>query len=612
MNLQTKYNPDAVPAQTLDSTETHALPRWNLGDVMPARSGRIFQAEILDRLESLIVEFERERSELNESISQERFLQLLEEFERIERLRSRLGSYAYMYFSEDTRSQDARTFKSRTEEIEADAANRILFFELWWKSLSDSKIDSLISVATGYQYFLKKLIQTRPYTLSEPVEQAINLKDVTGRSALLQIYHQVRDSFTYDVEIEGVTKKLTDELVRDLFHSNKRAERKAAYSASLSRFHQNSDLLGEIYKALVRDWLNEGIKLRRYGTSISIRNVANDVPDEAVSALLEVCKENAVLFQSFFKLKAKLLGIRDYSRIDLYAPLPTIEQRKYTWEEGMNLVLSTFATFNEEFASYAKNIFEQNHFDAQIREGKLGGAYCMSVSPDITPYILLSYTGNPRSVATMAHELGHGIHSQLSARRNKNNQLTFEAPLPLAETASVFGELLLMDRLLAESDAESRKSLLVEMLNDAYATILRQSFFVLFEMESHEAIGSGVNVDELCSKYLSNLKTQFSDSMDVPEEFAYEWLSIPHIYQSPFYCYSYSWGNILVMALYKQYREEGAKAFAPRYMKILAYGGSESPEKILNEAGFDIRSKSFWQSGFDELSRSLGELQKLV
>ncbi len=150
------------------------------------------------------------------------------------------------------------------------------------------------------------------------------------------------------------------------------------------------------------------------------------------------------------------------------------------------------------------------------------------------------------------------------------------------------------------------------MLNDAYATILRQSFFVLFEMESHEAIGSGVNVDELCSKYLSNLKTQFSDSMDVPEEFAYEWLSIPHIYQSPFYCYSYSWGNILVMALYKQYREEGAKAFAPRYMKILAYGGSESPEKILNEAGFDIRSKSFWQSGFDELSRSLGELQKLV
>ena len=570
--------------------------------------------EILDRLESLIVEFEGKRPWLTESIQPESFQALLGEYETIERLISRLGSYAYMYFSEDTRSQDARAFKARAEEIMAEAANRILFFELWFKkSLSDSKINSLIlSAPAGYKYFLGRLVQTRPYTLSEPVEQAINLKDITGRSALLQIYHQVRDSFTYEVQIDGTTRKLTEEQLRDLFHSGRREERSSAYAANLSKFRENADVLGEIYKALARDWKNEGIKLRKYASPISIRNVANDVPDEAVSALLQACKENASLFQDFFKLKARLLGITDYARTDLYAPIASKEQAKYTWEDGMRLVLSTFQAFNEEFASFAKNVFDENHFDAQVREGKIGGAYCMSVTPEIIPYILLSYTGNPRSVATMAHELGHGIHSQLSAKKGGNNQLTFEAPLPLAETASVFGELLLTDRLLAESDQGTRKSLLVEMLNDAYATILRQAFFVLYESEAHEAISSGATIDDLCAKYLENLKVQFSDSIRVSEEFAYEWLSIPHIYQTPFYCYAYSWGNLLVMALYRQYREEGPKSFAPRYLKILSYGGSESPEKILGEAGFDIRSKSFWQSGFDELSRSLGELQRLL
>jgi len=222
---------------------------------------------------------------------------------------------------------------------------------------------------------------------------------------------------------------------------------------------------------------------------------------------------------------------------------------------------------------------------------------------------LISYTGNPRSVATLAHELGHSVHAQLSGA--VNNQLTFEAPLPLAETASVFGELLLTDRLLAESNDATRKSLLLEMINDAYGTILRQSFFVLFEREAHDAIPAGMNIDEISDLYLKNLKTQFGDSLKVPEEFRNEWLLIPHIFQTPFYCYSYAWGNLLVMALYKQYREEGAKSFAPRYMKILSYGGSEAPERILNEAGFDIHSRAFWQSGFDELERSLRELEGL-
>ena len=304
-----------------------------------------------------------------------------------------------------------------------------LFFELWWKSLDARKSEELISKSGSYSYYLRRLIQTKPYTLSEQVEQAINLKDVTGRNALLQIYHQIRDTFTYDIPLETGTKKLPEEQVRDLFYSTKASDRKAAYQGMLARFEQNRDVLGEIYKMLVRDWRNEGIKLRKYASPISIRNIANDVPNEAVNAVLSICKANAPLFQRFFRLKAKVLGLKDFSRTDVYAPLPVGTEKKYSWNDGTKLVLDTFESFDLRFASMASNLFSQAHIDAEPREGKIGGAYCMSVTPEITPYVLLSYTGTPRSVATLAHELGHAIHDQFSAQRN--NQLTFEAPLPL-------------------------------------------------------------------------------------------------------------------------------------------------------------------------------------
>lgn len=591
--------------QSSEQIEGH----WNLGDVLPARTGRLFQVEIVERLESMLVEFERIRPELSDHITVSRFLNTLHDYEEILRLRSKLGSYAYLYFSEDTRSQEARSFKSRVEEIDADASNRTLFLELWWKSLGAEKLAELLSKSGPYEYFLKRLVQTKPYTLSEPVEQAINLKDVTGRSTLLQIYHQIRDSFTYEVKIGEKTETLTEERVRDLFHSQNRNERIVSYKSMLEKFQASSDVLGEIYKALARDWKNEGIKLRKYQSPISIRNVSNDVPNEAVDSLLESCKENAELFQRFFKVKSKLLHLPDYSRFDIYAPMKGVEERTYSWEEGLKLVLSTFEAFEEDFATLARNVYVKNHFDWKVREGKLGGAYCMSITPEMTPYVLLSYTGKPRSVATLAHELGHAIHAQLSGRRN--NHLTFEAPLPLAETASVFGELLLTEKLLENSTKEQKCSLLLEMVNDAYATILRQSYFVLFERDAHRLSTEGATVNDLSDLYLSNLKSQFADSVIVQDEFRYEWLSIPHVYQTPFYCYAYAWGNLLVLALYKQFRTEGVKSFAPRYLKLLSYGGSESPEKILKEAGFDIRARSFWQSGFDELKRVMDELEQL-
>ncbi len=583
--------------------------RWALGDVLPARSGKLLTS-VLEQLEGMLVEFEASRSELGESIEPSRFAKLLEDYDQITRVRAKLGSYAYMFFSEDTRSQDARTFKSRAEEIYTDAANRTLFFELWWKSLDEKSAKELANGARGFLYFLEKLRKTKPYTLSEQVEQAINLKDSTGRTALLQLYHQVIDSLIFEIVLDGKNKKLTQEQLRDLFYSKKREERKSAYEALLTKVGETRDIVGETFKSLVRDWRNEGMKLRKYSSPIAVRNVGNDVPDAAVEMLLAICRENASVFQRFFRIKAKLLALDDFARYDLYAPLIDAREKQFSWAEGMNLVLNTFENFDSEFAAMARSVFTKTHIDAESREGKLSGAYCMSITPEITPYVLLTYTGTARSVSTLAHELGHAVHSQLSAK--KNSMLTFEAPLPLAETASVFGEQLLIDRLMSEADEATKRSLLVTMLDGAFQTIQRQAFFVLFEKEAHERIATGLNVDELSALYFENLKSQFGTSIIVPEYFKNEWLGIPHIFQSPFYCYAYAWGNLMVLALYKQFREEGPKDFAPRYLKVLSYGGSESPAKILEEAGFDIGSRGFWQSGFDELSRLVSQLEKIA
>ena len=250
-------------------------------------------------------------------------------------------------------------------------------------------------------------------------------------------------------------------------------------------------------------------------------------------------------------------------------------------------------------------MFEDDHIDSENRIGKRGGAFCASVIPKVTPYVLLNYGSSVRDVATLAHELGHAVHSMLA---NKHSVLNYHSTLPLAETASTFSEMLLIDRLLANStDTAVRQDLIANALDDNYATIMRQAYFTLFEQQAHKMIKEHASADELNKAYMNNIVEQFGDSVEISEEFQWEWVSIPHIYYSPFYCYAYSFGQLLVLALYQRYREEGVN-FIPHYLKILSYGGSQSPEYILNESGIDISRSEFWQGGFDYIKEMIDEL----
>ena len=328
-------------------------------------------------------------------------------------------------------------------------------------------------------------------------------------------------------------------------------------------------ILGQIYQNIVRDWRNENINLRGFKDPISVRNLINDIPDDVIETLLEVSRQNVKHFHRFFRLKAKRLGMEKLNRYDIYAPVAKSD-KEYTFAEAADIVLESFSEFHPKFADMAKQILDAGHVDSEIRKGKMSGAFCATIEPSLTPWVLLNYQGKPDDVATMAHELGHGIHSLMA---QEHTALTQHACLPLAETASTFGEMMLIDKLLAEeSDQAVREDLLFRQMDDAFATILRQIYFAMFEKTAHEMIMNGAQINELSDAYLENLRSEFGDGVIIPDEFRWEWVIISHIFGVPFYVYAYAFGQLLVLSLYKQFKEEG-ESFKSRYMDILAAGG---------------------------------------
>jgi oligoendopeptidase F len=383
--------------------------------------------------------------------------------------------------------------------------------------------------------------------------------------------------------------------------------RAAAYQELYRVYGEDGAILGMMYQNLVRDWRNENVDLRSFASPISVRNLSNDIPDEVVDTLLEVSRKNVSVFQRYFRLKARWLGMERIRRYDVYAPVVKSE-KTYEYSDAVSMVLESFDDFHPEIASFAKRVFEDQHLDSEVRKGKMGGAFCASVQPGLTPWVLTNYQGKANDVATLAHELGHAVHSMLA---EEHTQFTFHSSLPLAETASTFGQILLVDRLLEdETDEDVRRDMLFRQIDDAYATIMRQIYFALFERQAHQMTHEGATVDELSDAYMENLKEHFGDAVELSEEFRWEWVSIPHIYSTPFYVYAYSFGQLLVFSLYQQFQAEG-ESFKPRFMKILSAGGSDAPARILSEAGIDIRKAEFWQGGFDVISDLVDQLEAM-
>lgn len=587
-------------------TQTNTYPQktWSLGDLFPDQE----QAEqAFGRIEEQVEALESHLPALSPDITTTDFLDLVRRLEPITAEMSRLYGYAGLWFAADTQDQVVQALVAKTDQFAAQTDNRILPFELWWKDLDDANAIRLMDAAGDYRHWLKVMRLFKPYTLTEPEEKIINIKDTTGANALQILYDLLTNRYTFTIEVDGEAKSLTrDELVTYAYHPDGDL-RARAYQELYRVYSEDGPILGQMYQTLVRDWHNERVDLRGFATPLAARNLSNEIPNEVVDTLLDVCQENTGIFHRFFTLKAKILGMDRLRRYDIYAPV-TRADKTYTFAQATDIVFDAFTHFDGQLTDLSRRVFDEDHLDSEVRHGKRGGAFCWSVTPDLTPWVLTNYQGKARDISTLAHELGHAVHSMLAA---DHTIFTCHASLPLAETASTFGEMLLLNHWLEQEDDEAvRRDLLFSQMDDNYATVMRQAFFALFERQAHDMVQHGASVDDISQAYLDNLRTQFGDSVELTDEFGWEWVSIPHIYHTPFYVYAYTFGQLLVLALYQQYRQEG-ESFKPRYLDILRAGGSDSPSDILSHAGIDIKQASFWQGGFDVLCGMLERLEEL-
>ncbi|MCE2506013.1 MAG: M3 family oligoendopeptidase [Nitrosopumilaceae archaeon] len=586
----------------------YQLGMWDLSELAKNPKSPAFEKQIQE-LENQAKKFEKIKSKLDPKMSSKKFMEILNQIEEISEKMSKIGGYASLSYSSDTQSDEATSLMTRMSKLGSDISNKILFFDLWWKTQVDEKnAKRLIKDAGELSEYLAHKRLIAKYSLSEPEERIINTLDVTGISALVKLYDKITNAFEYQMKIGNKTKKMTREELTNYVRDTNPKIRETAYKTILGKYNENKGVVGEIYQNIVLNWKDEGIDIRGYKTPISMRNIGNDVDDKTIESLLSVCKKNAPVFQKFFVQKAKMLKMKKLRRYDIYAPAAaSIKEKNYSYNKSVKLVFESLGKFSNTLEDFARKVFNENHIDSSVRQGKRDGAFCSTLTPKITPYVLVNFTGKSRDVFTLAHELGHAVHSQAAQNRSI---LVQDAPLPLAETASTFSELLLYDNISNKISDDEKKIMLSEKIDDLYATILRQSFFTIFEVDVHKQIGEGTTIDEISKTYLQNLKVQFGKSVDISDDFAIEWSCIPHFYHTPFYCYAYSFGNLLALSLFQRYKKEG-QDFVPAYIGILAAGGSKKPEKLLAEHGLDIRSPKFWQEGLDYVNEQVKTLSSL-
>ena len=586
----------------------YKLGTWDLSELVKNPKSPAFQKQIKE-LESQAIKFEKIKSNLDPKMSSKKFMNIIQQIEEISKNMSKIGGYASLSYSSDTQSDEATSLMTKMSKLGSEISNKILFFDLWWKTQVDDKNAKRLMKDAGEitEYLSHKRLFAK-YALSEPEERIINTLDVTGISALVKLYDKITNAFEYKMKIGNKSKTMTREELTNYVRSTNPKIRETAYKTILTKYTENKGVVGEIYQNIVLNWRDEGIEIRGYESPISMRNIGNDVDDKTIESLLSICRKNSPVFQKFFVQKAKMLKMKKLRRYDLYAPAAAnIKEKNYAYDKSVKLVFESLGKFSNTLEEYARKVFNENHIDSAIRQGKRDGAFCSTLTPKITPYVLVNFTGKSRDVFTLAHELGHAVHSQAAQDRSI---LVQDAPLPLAETASTFSELLLYDNLSDKISDNEKKIMLAEKIDDLYATIMRQSFFTIFEVDAHKQIGKGTTINEISKTYLQNLKEQFGNSVSLSDDFAIEWSCIPHFYHTPFYCYAYSFGNLLALSLFQRYKKEG-KDFVPAYMSILAAGGSKKPEKLLAEYGFDIRSPKFWQEGFDYVNEQVKVLASL-
>lgn len=585
---------------------------WNLDDIIH-----------LDEFERLykiarteIAQFDEYFAKMTPEMSIDDFAAFTFHHERCVEHLHRLSARPSLMEAVDQKDSIAIKLKSQVKDLEIFFSEKIQPISQWLKGkavgqkrvLDDKNAQRLFGATPDLEYVYGYSRKMGQYSLDENSENIITAKDTNGVRVITDLRDMIETDFVYNFHPKGgEPREITNSAELSSYsYSIKPEEREAAFRARFEQYARNIDKFFIAYQAVVKDWGYE-TRLRGFKSPIGMRNMSNHINDDVIETLIDVCTKNVDIFQEYFTFKARELGLNKLTRFDLYAPLGMPKEHvKYT--DAKELVMGAFSRFSNNFANRAKVIIEENHIDSHPSESKRGGAFCLTVAPSVTPYVMLNYDGKMRDVSTLAHELGHGVHSLYA---NKHSISAQHANLPLAETASTLGEMILFEAILADTTSnEAKKHLLSDKIADSYATIARQNFIIMFEVEAHRALAKGVEESELSNLWLSNLHQQFGDSIEVDEIFRHEWAYIPHIFHTPFYCYSYNFGELLSMALYRRYKDEG-KNFVPKIESILEAGGSKDPAEVLGLVGIDMASGEFWQGSFEIIKDWMNQLKSL-
>jgi oligoendopeptidase F len=602
----------ATPVSTSEPNDPElAATAWDLEPLVDGEGEAGVQSRLTDALARSQAFAERYAGKLGE-FDGAGLVEAMTELAVIYELVGRAGSYAALRFSTDTAAPANGALLQRVQERETQISTTLLFFELEWAALSDERVAELLA-GEGLDFcrhYLRSARRYREYLLSEPEEKILVEKSLTGAGAWSRLFEELTSAIEVTLpgtsELPGAAEPVALDVALSNLMSGDRDVRRTTAEAVSAALEPGLRTRAFLFNTLLADKATDD-RLRGYPSWLAARNLANEASEESVQALLEAVRGRYEIARRWYRLKARLLGMEKLADYDRMAAVTT-DEVTFSFAEGREIVLDCYSSFSGELGNLAKRFFDERWIDAPVRPAKRGGAFCASAVPSAHPYVLLNYTARRRDVLTLAHELGHGVHFALAARQGVFHQGT---PLTLAETASVFAETVVFGRLLSEgSSPASRLALLAENLEDTIATVFRQVAMNRFEdlVHTDRRKQGELSVERFGELWTESQVEMLGDSVQITDGYRSWWSYVPHFIGSPGYVYAYAYGQLLALSVYQRYEQQGAE-LVPRYLEMLAAGGSRSPQELGQIVGVDLADPGFWDAGLDLVERQLQEAE---
>ncbi|MCF1744477.1 M3 family oligoendopeptidase [Paradevosia shaoguanensis] len=586
--------------------EFGAMPEWNLDDLYPGRDSLELKTD-LEKARREAESFEAAyKGKLDGLARNGGLVEAVKRSEALDDLTGRIGSFAYLQYAQNTQDPNRAKFLGDMNEALTSLSTRLIFFGLELNRIEDDVLEAAFAKdaeLARYRPWFAELRKSKPYQLEDRVEELFHDKSVTAFSAWNRLFDETMASLKFEVDDETLGLEATLHLLSD----KDEKKREAAFHALSKTLHANERLFTHITNVLAKD-KEISDRWRGFGDIADSRHLANSVEREVVDALEKAVREAYPrLSHRYYKMKAKWFGKSKLNAWDRNAPLPSADDRIFDWETAKDTVLEAYGKFSPKLAEVAAPFFENGWIDAPVKDGKAPGAFAHPTVPSAHPYLMLNYLGRARDVMTLAHELGHGVHQRLAAPQGA---LMAPTPLTLAETASVFGEMLTFRSLLAATtDPKHRFALLSSKVEDMLNTVVRQIAFYTFERKVHTARRDGeLRTEEIDEMWLDVSRESLGEGIELNEGYDIFWAYIPHFIHSPFYVYAYAFGDCLVNSLYAQY-EKSSEGFAERYFELLKAGGSKHHSELLAPFGLDARDPKFWSLGLSMIERLIDELE---